>query len=1274
MLPINDAPVSGDLAYSVDEDGAITLSQAQLLAQATDVEGDALTASNLAVDGNATVTSNEDGSFTITPDTDFNGDIDLTFDINDGNDSLIATADLTVNPINDLPHPQDQAFTIGEDGVLTFTDADLLKGATDIDGDNLSIDGVMYSGPDGVLTDNGEGSYSFAPNENFNGDVNFTFNVFDGTDTVAANIDVTVTPENDPPVAGSTSYTVHEDNSITLSNAQLLANSSDVDGDVGISQVTYSGSDGVFKDNGDGSYTFSPNENFNGDISLDVVVVDADGATDVTTAGITVLDVNDPPVAGTTSYAINEDEVITLSTEQLLANASDIDGEVALDSVNYTGTDGIFTDNGDGTFSFAPNDNFNGDVSLDVIVVDEDGATATTTANIEVLPINDAPQSTVINLSGIEDTSILITQDMLLTNATDIDDTYKDLSAVDLMIDEQYGDLTDHGNGTWTFLPAENFNGDIPMSFGISDGDLVTSIDSNLTIKAVNDAPNVPKIQMQGEEDIVMVIDPAYITNQIKDLDGDNVSIENITVRAPSNATLTQQPDGMYHLVTAQDFNGLVELGYTVTDGKAVVDGSLNVDVIPINDAPFNVGNAFMATDEDGAFTFDASDLINLFGDIDTADLIISRIITNEDSSEVVDNGDGTWTFIPTDNFAGISDLQIVVNDGEFETILDIPVFVRPVADGAVITTSHDGPLVFGEDESGLLSLNVGLIDNSELLNNLVMTGFPVGFEVSDGENTIIITEHGQYIDLYTWDISGLQITPPENFHGEFSVTVTATTVDYGDEPEKVNDNIDSGDFETVMGSSIVLTSDELIALADNVDVDSGDLVKFVQLTDRSQGNIIENNDGSWTFIPTPEFTGEVDVSYVIDKGGVLHDEQTGIVVKDNLLQTNIEPKIDSRVTTELTEGNILKFSDKDMLSTISDVDGSSLTIESVSLVEGKGIIESDLQGNYQFTPAEDYTGNAQVGFIATDEENRIESFFNVDIQSDGHSNINDDYILSDGSLTLTEEQVILELGVSSSAEVLDIIDNNDAGFFSKIGIGEWSYWPNDDFDNQLSMDVEINDNGIVSNHNLDITVTNDTIASNDLNDNQLETLTDENNNIGTNNIIENQNIMNEEDTDIMVSPGSTISINIPEEIISNESIDHVDILGIPNGATINQGLDNGDGSYTFSGDLTQPLSIELPESYEGINEIIFNGFDELDNAIDGTSNTLILDINSNYTNQSNNDNQVADIDSNEFESRDWTNMENDDKHIDFTDDSVSSDSNSDTNITNQDDIDNNLI
>ncbi|EKO3803622.1 tandem-95 repeat protein [Vibrio harveyi] len=1374
ISPTNDAPeVTGDITAVTAEDNSITLTQEQLLEHAVDIDGDDLSAINLSTnDENATVEMNEDGSFTITPSENFYGDIEFSYDVTDGEEVVAAGLDLTVTPVNDAPEPQDQAFTVGEDGLLTFTDADLLTGATDVEGDNLTVESVTYTGADGVLTDNGDGTYSFAPNENFNGDVNFTFDVSDGTDTISANIDVSVTPENDPPVAGSTSYTVHEDNSITISDEQLLVNSSDIEGDVDISSVTYSGNDGVFQDNGDGTYTFSPNENFNGEVSLDVVVVDEEGATDSTTAGITVLEVNDPPIAGATSYSINEDEVIIFTEEQLLAQSSDVEGDVSLESVSYSGSDGILTANDDGTYSFAPNENFNGGVSLDVVVADEDGATATTNANIDVLPvndapvsgdlaysvdedgsitlsqeqllaqagdvdsdnleavnltavanatvvenqdgsftitpdanfngdidlsfdlidndgasvevgvdltvnpINDAPQSTPVNIAGTEDTTILITQDMLLANATDIDNTYDELSAVDLVIDEQYGDLLDNGDGTWSFTPAENFNGDVPMSFGVSDGDLVTPVEGNLNIEAVNDAPEAPTIQMQGEEDVVMVIDPAYIADQVTDLDGDEISVESITVRAPANATLTQQPDGMYHLVTTQDFNGLVELGYTATDGEEVVEGSLNVDVIPVNDAPFNVGNAFMATDEDGAFTFDAGDLMNLFGDIDTENLVVSRIITaeGEDGGEVTDNGDGTWTFTPTGDFAGVSDLQVVVSDGEFETVLDVPVFVRPVADGAVITTDHDGPLVFGEDETGHLGLNVGLIDDSETLSNLVMTGFPVGFEVTDGVNTITITEPGQYIDLNEWDISDLQMTPPADFNGEFFVTVTATTVDYGDEPEEFEDGIDSGDFETLAGEPVILTADDLIGLAENVDADAGDEVKFVHLADRSQGEIVDNGDGTWTFNPAPGFTGEADIAYVIDKDGVLHDEQTGVVVKEDAPQENASPEIDSISTTEMAADGTLSFTNDDMLSTLSDAEGDSLSIESVSLMEGQGVIETDNQGNYQFTPAEGYTGDVQVGFIATDGENRIESFFNVDIQGEGETTTSEGYALADdGSLTLTEAQLIDELGISPSAEVLDVADANDAGFFAKSGDEEWTYWPNDDFDGNLAMDVQVNDNGEVSTQNLSIQVADDSAQSDEP---QIQTAqASSEQQVGEAQQPEEQaangaDSEEESAADVTAAPGDTISISVPDEVSGNESVDYAEMSGLPDGASVSNALDNGDGSFTLSGNLNQPVSVDLPEGYEGTSEIQFQGYDELGSAVEGASGTVEVEVDDQYTMQGSAQDQQPDMAGMESGGGDWTSAGGQDQGVDFTDDSGSFDSDTQTGTDQGNDFD----
>ncbi|PMH76787.1 tandem-95 repeat protein [Vibrio cyclitrophicus] len=1184
VIAVNDAPVSGDLAYSVDEDGSITLSQEQLLAQASDLDGDDLTAANLTAGDNATVTANDDGSFTITPDADFNGDIDLSFDLSDGTETVVATADLTVNPVNDIAVVEDVAYTIEEDGSLTFTDEQLLAGASDIDGDELSVADVSYTGTEGVFTDNGDGTYTFAPNENFNGEVSLDFSVSDGTETVDANIDVTVT------------------------------------------------------------------------------------------------DVNDAPVAGATSYQMNEDGTITLSPEQLIANSSDVDGEVSLESVTYSGSDGSLVQNDNGSVTFTPSENFNGDISLDVVVTDDDGATATTTAGIEVLAVNDGPESEEVELTTAEDSTILITQDMLLAQATDIDNTADELSASGLQIDPSLGELLDNEDGTWSFTPNENFNGDVPMTFNVSDGQETISVDGNIDVTPVNDAPEAPMIEMQGEEDVVMVIDPAYIADQVTDLDGDEISIESITVRAPANATLTQQPDGMYHLVTTQDFNGLVELGYQATDGEEVVDGSLNVDVIPVNDAPFNVGNAMMTTNEDGAFTFDAGDLMNLFGDIDTADLVVSRIITadGEDGGEVTDNGDGTWTFTPTGDFAGVSDLQVVVSDGEFETVLDVPVYVRPAADGAVISTDHDGPLVFGEDETGHLGLNVGLVDDSETLSNLVMTGFPVGFEVTDGVNTVMITEPGQYIDLFDWDISNIQMTPPEDFHGEFFVTVSATTVDYGDEPEAFEDGIDSGDFETLAGDSIILTADDLIGLAENVNADSDDEVKLVHLADRSQGEIVDNGDGTWTFTPASGFTGEADIAYVIDKDGVLHDEQTGVVVKEGDSRENAAPEINSITTTEIAADTTLSFTDEDMLANLSDAEGDSLSIESVSLMEGQGVIESDNQGNYQFTPAEDYTGDVQVGFIATDGENRIESFFNVDIQDAEELALSEGYVLTgDGSLIITESQLVDELGVSDSAQVADVADANDAGFFAESGEGQWTYWPNEDFDGNLAMNVEVNDGSEVSSHSLSIQVADNSAQSDEPSVQAAQVTEEQQLDVVQQTVDQVQDVETEVENsvaDVTAAPGDTISISVPDEVSGNESVDYADMSGLPEGATVSNALDNGDGSFTISGNLDQPVSVELPEGYEGTSEVQFQGYDDLGSSIDGASGSVEVEIDDQYTMQGSTQEQQPDMAGMESGGSDWTSSGGQEQGIDFTDDSGSFDSDSQTGTDQGNDLDQSQI
>ncbi|WP_133151125.1 cadherin-like domain-containing protein, partial [Vibrio lentus] len=378
----NDAPeAEQDLAYIMDEDGSITFTQEQLLEYASDVDGDELVASNVQVGADATVQDNGDGTFTVVPSADFNGELDLTFDISDGQETISSAIDLTVRPINDAPVPEDKTFEIEEDGTLVFTDADLLTGATDIEGDNLTVEGVTYDGGDGILTDNGNGTYTFAPNENFNGDVNFSFDVSDGTDTVAANIDVSVTAVDDAPVSGDLAYSVDEDGSIRLSQEQLLSQASDVEGDDLTASGLTVGGDATVTQNDDGSFTITPDENFNGDIDISFDISDGTNTVQAS-ADLTVNPINDLPVPQDQQFSVEEDGTLIFTDADLLTGATDIEGDnLTVEGVTYDGGDGILTDNGNGTYTFAPNENFNGDVNFGFDVSD---GTDTVAANIDV--------------------------------------------------------------------------------------------------------------------------------------------------------------------------------------------------------------------------------------------------------------------------------------------------------------------------------------------------------------------------------------------------------------------------------------------------------------------------------------------------------------------------------------------------------------------------------------------------------------------------------------------------------------------------------------------------------------------------------------------------------------------------------------------------------------------------------------------------------------------------------------------------------------------------
>ncbi|MCS7046436.1 MAG: tandem-95 repeat protein, partial [Gemmataceae bacterium] len=200
----NAAPIANNDTYSTTEDTPLTRTAAiGVLANDTDADlADRTNFKAILVSGpaNGTVHLNEDGSFTYTPNQDFNGVDTFTYKVNDGHeDSNVATVTITVTAINDAPIAQNGTLVTAEDTPAT---GQLI--ATDVDSPTLTYSLVDTTNARGTvtITNTTTGTYLYTPAANFHGTASFTFRASDGSAiSPPATITITVTAVNDAPTA-----------------------------------------------------------------------------------------------------------------------------------------------------------------------------------------------------------------------------------------------------------------------------------------------------------------------------------------------------------------------------------------------------------------------------------------------------------------------------------------------------------------------------------------------------------------------------------------------------------------------------------------------------------------------------------------------------------------------------------------------------------------------------------------------------------------------------------------------------------------------------------------------------------------------------------------------------------------------------------------------------------------------------------------------------------------------------------------------------------------
>ena len=486
VTAVNDVPTTTPVTLApLVEDGAPRLiTQAEALANAADVDGDALTATGLAiVSGNGTLVDNGNGTWTYTPAANDATSVSFSYTISDGNGGSVAgSATLDLTPVNDWPTttPVILAPLIEDSGSSLITNADLIANAADVEGDPLIATGLTIASGNGTLVDNGNGTWTYTPAANDATSVSFSYTISDGNGgSVAGSATLDLTPVNDWPTTTPVTLLpmLEDDAPRTITSAQLLANAIDVDPDtLTATGLAVASGTGTLVDNGNGTWTYTLAPNDSGSVVFSYTIADGNGGTAAGRATLDVMPVNDAPVLTSNGGGANATASVAENTSAVtLVTSTDVDG----DAVQYAIVGGVDAarfriDSATGALTFSSPPNYevpadgDGDNIYDVIVraSDGQGGSATQTLQIVVGAVDENPVvgADVFNIADSQ--RLIVTTTRLLANDADPEgDTLQLVSWTNPVS----GVLEHDSAGNWRYTPSPDFTGNDRFTYTVAD-------------------------------------------------------------------------------------------------------------------------------------------------------------------------------------------------------------------------------------------------------------------------------------------------------------------------------------------------------------------------------------------------------------------------------------------------------------------------------------------------------------------------------------------------------------------------------------------------------------------------------------------------------------------------------------------------------------------------------------------------------------------------------------------------------------------------------------
>ncbi|HCE2999635.1 TPA: tandem-95 repeat protein, partial [Vibrio parahaemolyticus] len=724
----------------------------------------------------------------------------------------------------------------------------------------------------------------------------------------------------------------------------------------------------------------------------------------------TSADSTDKPLATTpvTLDAIEEDGgSIIITTEELLSNVDDEDKDtLSVENLIIDKGNGTLVDNGDGTWTFTPQIDDDTEVSFTFDIIDDEDIVVSGSANLDILPINDAPNAENDVITTEEDTAVTID---VLVNDSDVEGDALSIQSASVPKEQGTVEVVD---GKLVFTPAENFNGEATISYIVTDGDLTDEAKVSVTVTPVNDSPVAVDDTTSIQEDTAVTID--VLTNDT-DVDGDKLSIESASV--PKEQGTVEVVDGKLVFTPAENFNGDAEITYTVTDGELTDEAKVTVTVNPVNDVPTIKVEAVESITEDAVST-----------DTVLATLTVRDTDTPEDQLTVSLENNSNGYFVLVGNEVKLSQAGVdAVNNDELN-LKDLTISasvsdgVNPTAsdsDSLIVNRVNDAPTVENAIADQVLSedFDAYTIDLNEVFKD---SDSSLEFSVS-GNNSIQISI-----------VSGVAtITPTADWNGKETITFTAKDPSGESVSQTVNFTVTPVADIVADKTTVVEDTPTIIKVLGNDTFEGDDKVVSLDAENGPKnGTVIVNNDGTVTYTPDDNYVGEDTFTYIVTSGGV--SESTTVNVDVTPVNDAPVAKDDIATTQEDTAVTI------DVMPNDTDVDGDTLSIQSASVPSDQGTVEI-VDGKLVFTPAENFNGDTEITYTVTDGQLTDEAKVTVTVNPvDDAPTIKVDAVESITEDAVSTDTIVATLEVADTDTPEDqltvSLENNSNGYFVLVG------------------------------------------------------------------------------------------------------------------------------------------------------------------------------------------------------------------------------------------------